>query len=189
VKQATVMRIRGATVASAMVIRLCLMGLVSLLAAPLPVWAQPKAKAYTIGFLGSGTSTASAAAVGAFRDGMRELGWVEGKNIIVDYRFAGGRVERLPSLAAALVREKVDLMALPSASTLAAHNATRSIPIVAVSVADPVGLGLATPPPLAPRHPRRASAACRRAGWPPRQSRPCRASPRHAPSALPNGRR
>jgi putative tryptophan/tyrosine transport system substrate-binding protein len=144
------MSMRDGTAASARAIGLCLVVLAALLAAPLQAWAQAQAQAqaqariFTIGFLGSGTSTASAASVDAFRDGLRELGWIEGRNIVVDYRFAEGRVERLPDLAAALVQKKVDLIvALPSASTVAAHNATRSMPIVAVSIADPVNLGLA----------------------------------------------
>jgi putative ABC transport system substrate-binding protein len=81
--------------------------------------------------------------VDAFRQGLRELGWAEGRNIVIDYRFAEGRLDRLPDLAAELVRLKVDIIvaqATPGAA--AAKNATETIPIVMVPVGDPVGLGL-----------------------------------------------
>jgi putative ABC transport system substrate-binding protein len=74
---------------------------------------------------------------------LRELGWVEGQNIAIDYRFADGRFDRLPDLAIELVRLKVDIIvAQPTPAALAAKNATRSIPIVMINVGDPVGLGL-----------------------------------------------
>jgi ABC-type uncharacterized transport system substrate-binding protein len=80
----------------------------------------------------------------AFRQRLRELGWVEGQNIVIDYRYAEGRVDRLPDLAAELVRLKVDLI-VASAGTqaaTAAKNATETIPIVMIYVRDPVGTGL-----------------------------------------------
>jgi putative ABC transport system substrate-binding protein len=74
---------------------------------------------------------------------LRELGWVEGQNIVIDYRFADGRFDRLPELAVDLVRLKVDIIvAQPTPAALAAKNATGSIPIVMINVGDPVGLGL-----------------------------------------------
>jgi len=79
----------------------------------------------------------------AFRQGLRELGWVEGQNIVIDYRYAENRVDRLPGLAAELVRLKVALIV--SAGTqgvTAAKNATETIPIVMIAVRDPVGTGL-----------------------------------------------
>jgi len=79
----------------------------------------------------------------AFRQALRELRWVEGQNIVIDYRFAEGRLDRLPGLAAELVRLKVDIIV--SAGTqgvTAAKNATETIPIVMIGVRDPVGTGL-----------------------------------------------
>jgi len=112
-----------------------------LLAAPLAAGAQPAGRVPRIGYLG--TRTLSDFGVDAFRQGLRELGWVEGQNIVVDYRFAEGGLDRLPDLAAELVRLKVDIIvaqATPGAA--AAKNATETIPIVMVPVGDPVGLGL-----------------------------------------------
>jgi putative tryptophan/tyrosine transport system substrate-binding protein len=114
------------------------------IAAPLPARAQPKARLHTVGFLAAGTAVASRAAVETLRDGLRELGWVEGSNLAVEYRYAEGRFEQLPQQAADLVSKNVEIIvALPTAATMAAHKATSRIPIVAVSVADPVALGLA----------------------------------------------
>jgi len=79
----------------------------------------------------------------AFRLGLRDLGWFEGKNISIEYRYAEGRSDRLPDLVADLVRLKVDVIVAPSASdALAAQKATRAIPIVMTGVSAPVGLGL-----------------------------------------------
>ena len=79
----------------------------------------------------------------AFRKGLRDLGYVEGEHITVEYRWARGNFERLPDLAAELVRLKVDLIvAVFTQASLAAKNATRTIPIVIVGVADPVEAGL-----------------------------------------------
>ncbi len=81
--------------------------------------------------------------VEAFRQGLRELGYVEGQNIAGEYRWAHGQVEALPALAAELVRLHVDLIfAGSTAASLAARDATKTIPIVFVGVADPVGAGL-----------------------------------------------
>ena len=80
-----------------------------------------------------------------FLQGLRELGWVEGKNFVIDYRFADGRFERLPELVTELVRLKVDIIvAQPTPAAVAARNGTGAIPIVMVNVGDPVGLGLVT---------------------------------------------
>src|SRR5215467_7440746 len=78
-----------------------------------------------------------------FRRELRELGYVEGQNIVIDYRFADGRFDRLPQLAAELVQLNVDvIVSVVTQASLAAKNATRTIPIVIVSVGDPVGAGL-----------------------------------------------
>jgi putative ABC transport system substrate-binding protein len=79
----------------------------------------------------------------AFWQEIRKLGWIEGKNIAIEYRFAGEKNDRLPELAADLVRRKVDIIVIAATPAgLAAKNATTTIPIVMASVADPVGAGL-----------------------------------------------
>lgn len=118
-----------------------------LVAAPLTSHAQLAGKVRRIGYLAPGPSSPSDAAgiraFQSFRQGLRELGWVEGQNIVIEYRFAEGRFDRLPDLAAELVRLKVDLIvATTTPAAAAAKNATATIPIVMVSVGDPVGLGL-----------------------------------------------
>src|SRR5262249_60297657 len=81
--------------------------------------------------------------VRAFLLGRKDRGWVEGQNISIEWRFAGGRAERLPDLAAQLVRLRVNLIVVPSTPTaIAAKNATTTIPLVTVGGNDPVGLGL-----------------------------------------------
>jgi putative ABC transport system substrate-binding protein len=113
-----------------------------LLAAPLAAEAQPAGKIPRIGFLFYGAPGPSAE-IDAFRQGLRELGYIEKQNIAVEYRFAGGQVERLPELAAELVRLKPDVIVTPATPpSLSAKQATRTIPIVFAAVADPVGAGL-----------------------------------------------
>ena len=115
-----------------------------LLAAPLTAQAQQAAKVYRIGFLAN-SSAASKPSMEQFRQGLRELGYVEGQNIIIEYRWAEGQLNRLPELATDLARIAPDLIvAVAAQSAVAAHNATTSIPIVMVLVGDPVYLGLAT---------------------------------------------
>src|SRR2546430_10764958 len=87
----------------------------SLLAVPLTVEAQPAAKVARIGWLGGTSPAVNPAVLEAFRHGLREHGWVEGQNIIIEYRWAEGRFERLPDLAAELVRLPVDVI-VPVAS-------------------------------------------------------------------------
>ncbi|HVE49048.1 MAG TPA: ABC transporter substrate-binding protein [Casimicrobiaceae bacterium] len=112
-------------------------------AMPLAVHGQSSSKVPRIGFLASGTTDANQIMVDAFREGMQELGWIEGKNVTIDYRFAEGQFERLPGLASELVRNKVDvILATPTPAVFAARDATKSIPIVMASVADPVAQGL-----------------------------------------------
>ena len=72
----------------------------SLLAAPLAAEAQQTGKVYRIGYLSASSSTTGRTVIEAFRQGLRELGWVEGQNIVIDYRFAEGQYDRLPALAA-----------------------------------------------------------------------------------------
>jgi putative ABC transport system substrate-binding protein len=105
--------------------------------------AQQPGKIFRIGFLDASTASGMAGLVEAFRQELNKLGWIEGKNITIEYRFAEQKNERLPELATDLVRLKVDLIVVAAQNTaLAAKNATTTIPIVIASVADPVGAGL-----------------------------------------------
>src|SRR5262250_852884 len=106
--------------------------------------AQQPGKIFRIGFLDSSTASGMAVMVDAFRQGLRDLGYIEGKNILVEYRFAESQGDkRVKELAADLVRLKVDLIVVtgPNAG-LAAKNATATIPIVMANAGDPVGAGL-----------------------------------------------
>jgi putative tryptophan/tyrosine transport system substrate-binding protein len=117
-----------------------------LLAAPLAAKAQQAAKIARIGYLSSNLAT-SPHLREAFRQGLRDLGYVEGRNLVIEDRDAEGKVERLPALAAELVALKVDIIVTEAGSTVvpvAAKQATRTIPIVFASAADPVGRGLVT---------------------------------------------
>ena len=115
----------------------------SILAAPLSADAQQPAKVVRIGFLNPATPAATAHFLEAFRQALRELGYVEGKNIILERRYAEGRVERLPDLAAELVRLKVDvILAVLNPTVQAVKQATTTIPIVMANSVDPVGAGL-----------------------------------------------
>jgi putative ABC transport system substrate-binding protein len=104
--------------------------------------AQQPTKVPRIGFLDASTASGIAVLVDAFRQEMSKLGWIEGKNITIEYRFAEQKLERLPELAADLVRLKVDLIVVSGGTSLAAKKATSTIPIVMATVTDPVGTGL-----------------------------------------------
>jgi putative ABC transport system substrate-binding protein len=115
-----------------------------LLAAPLAVEAQQAAKVPRIGYLGFNRA-ASPHLEEAFLQGMRDLGYVEGRNAVIEYRDAEGKYERLPALVAELVALKVDVIVAPSTPpALAAKQATTTLPIVFASVSDPVSSGLVT---------------------------------------------
>jgi len=104
--------------------------------------AQPPARMPLIGYLEGGTRSAHTARIEAFHQGLRELSYVEGKNIVIEWRFADGKADRLPGLAAELVRLKVDIIVTGgSGPTRAAKEATTKIPIVMVQDNDPVGSG------------------------------------------------
>ena len=108
-----------------------------------PAEAQQLGKPFRIGFLDNSTASGSAVLVDAFRQELSKLGWIEGKNIAFEYRFAEQKNERLPELAADLVRRKVDLIvATATPAALAARSATTTIPTVMVSAGDPVAAGL-----------------------------------------------
>jgi putative ABC transport system substrate-binding protein len=102
---------------------------------------QPK-KVPRIGILSPTSSSSSSARVEAFRQGLSDLGYVEGKNIVIEYRYAGGKLEQLPELAMELVHLKVDVIVTSGPAAFAAKKATNAIPIVIAAAADPVGTGL-----------------------------------------------
>src|SRR5712692_5133480 len=115
-----------------------------LLAAPLAAEAQQAGKVPRIGFLALNRA-ANPHLPEAFRQGLRDLGYVEGRNVVIEYRDAEGNLERLPALAAELVALKVDVIVVGGRlHALAAKQATRTLPIVFAAVADPVGSGLVT---------------------------------------------
>src|SRR5215831_1771252 len=107
------------------------------------VEAQQAGKIFRIGFLDPSTASGMAVLINAFQQELSKLGWIEGKNITIEYRFAEQKNERLPELAADLVRLKVDLIVTSGGPTpLAAKKATSIIPIVMMNSVDPVGAGL-----------------------------------------------
>src|SRR6185503_18536057 len=115
---------------------------VGLLAAPLAAEAQP-AKLPTIGFLGPNTPSLDSPRVGAFLQRLRELSWIEGRNVAIEYRWGEGRIERLAEIAAEFVRLKVDVIVTSGTpQVVAAKQATSVIPIVFAVANEPVGSGL-----------------------------------------------
>ena len=118
----------------------------ALLAAPLAARAQQAAKTARIGYLSPNAAAVNPRLVEAFRQGLGDLGYVEGRNLLIEFRSAEGKSERLPALATELVALKVDVI-LSGGGTLAAlaaQQATRTLPIVIVAVGDPVTSGLVT---------------------------------------------
>jgi putative ABC transport system substrate-binding protein len=114
-----------------------------LLAAPLAAEAQEAGKVYRIGVLASSTEANFEPSVKVFREALHAAGWVEGRNVTFDVRYAGEQYARLAELAAELVRLKVDVLAsLGTPATLAAKRATTTVPIVMESLSDVVGSGL-----------------------------------------------
>jgi len=111
--------------------------------APRAAQAQAAGRVYRVGYLSTPTRESVERGVEAFVRKLRELGWIEGRNLVIEYRWAEGDVTRLPQLAAGLVRDNVDLIVAPAGSAaLAAKTATNSIPIVMIFPSDPVQLGL-----------------------------------------------
>jgi len=124
--------------------KIIFLALCSLLLAPCcAVEAQQTGKIFRIGYLDPSTASGSAVLLDAFRQELRRLGWIEGKNLTIEYRFAEGQPERQTELAAELVRLKVNLIVVAATpSALAAKKATTTIPIVMTNVGDPVAAGL-----------------------------------------------
>ena len=103
---------------------------------------QPK-KIPRIGFLGNSTAALEANLIGPFREGLHDLGYVEGKNIVIEWRWAEGKYERFPALIAELIASKVDLIVTAGTpATIALKKATTTLPLVMIAVGDPVGTGL-----------------------------------------------
>ena len=114
-----------------------------LLALSFPAGAQQQGKVFKIGWFGTRSASAPAPVLALFRRELRALGYVEGKNIAIEYRSAEDKPDRLPALADELVRLKVDVLFAPSTNeALVAKNATKTIPIVFVGSGDPVAAGL-----------------------------------------------
>jgi ABC-type uncharacterized transport system substrate-binding protein len=105
--------------------------------------AQQPTKPHRIGVLFGTSRSFNATRIETFRQSLRELGYVEGKNVMIEYRYAEGKLDLLPALASELVHLKVDVIVTSATSgVLAAKNATKTIPLVFTSLGDPVGSGL-----------------------------------------------
>jgi len=112
-------------------------------AAAWPLAARAEPKIPRVGFMGNSTAALEANLVGAFRDGLHELGYEEGRNIIIEYRWADGKYEQFPALVAELIAAKVDVIVTAGTpAALAVKRATTTVPLVMVAVGDPVGTGL-----------------------------------------------
>ncbi len=110
--------------------------------APFASFAQQQ-KVYRVGFLGNSTAALEANLVEPFREGLRDFGYVEGKNVLIEYRWAEGRYERFPGLVEELIASKVDVIVTAGTpATLAVKKTTTSVPLVMVAVGDPVGTGI-----------------------------------------------
>ncbi len=119
-----------------------LVALLALGAAPLGADSQPLGKVRRVGVLGVPTAASYAPQIEALRKGFRDLGYIEGQNLLVDYRWADGRIDRLPALAAELIGLQPDLIVTSGAGTRALKDATTAIPIVMAAGGDAVAAGL-----------------------------------------------
>jgi putative ABC transport system substrate-binding protein len=112
-------------------------------AAALPLAAAAQPKIPRIGFMGNSTAALEANLLDAFREGLRELGYEEGRNIVIEYRWANGKYDHFPVLVAELIAAKVDaIVTAGTPAALAVKNATTTVPLVMVAVGDPIGTGL-----------------------------------------------
>jgi len=111
--------------------------------APVAASSQPAKKPARLGYLTGGALDPEKSWIASFRQGLQELGWIEGGNVVIELRASTGRVDRLARLVEGLIRSKVDVLVTGGdAATLAAKSVSGSVPIVMVTVADPVGIGL-----------------------------------------------
>ena len=135
----------GPDAVASMVARRTFLGMlgVGIAAVPLTADAQMAGKPYRIAYLGNSSATQEADLVAAFRQGLRELNYVEGQNIVIDFRWAEGRYERFPTLLADAIRLNPDVIVTAGTpGALAAKNATKTIPIVLAVIADPIRVGV-----------------------------------------------
>jgi putative ABC transport system substrate-binding protein len=109
---------------------------------PSAAGAQPAGTVHRIGFLGNSTASLEAHLIGPFREGLRELGYVEGQNIVIEYRWAGGKYERFPALIAELLTQRVELIVTAGTPASLAVKKATAVPLVMVAVGDPVDTGL-----------------------------------------------
>jgi putative ABC transport system substrate-binding protein len=108
-----------------------------------PFAARAEPKIPRVGYMGNSTQALEANLIGAFRDGLRELGYDEGRNILIEYRWADGNYAQFPTLVAELIAAKVDVIVTAGTpAALAVKKATTTVPLVMVAVGDPVGTGL-----------------------------------------------
>src|SRR3989338_1475520 len=121
---------------------ICLLTTALLSTAPF-LGAQQAGKVPRIGFMGNSTAALEANLIGPFREGLRDLGYVDGRNILIEYRWAEGKYERFPTLIAEMIALKVELIVTAGTpATQAYQKARTSIPLVMVAVGDPVGTGI-----------------------------------------------
>ena len=122
---------------------LLLVLVLGVMAVPVPAGATPGTKPHRIGFLGNSTAALERNLVEPFRQGLRERGYVEGQDVVIEYRWAEGNYERFPGLIAELIGLKVDVIVTAGTpAALAVKRATTTIPVVMIAVGDPVGTGL-----------------------------------------------
>src|SRR5437867_6770388 len=125
------------------VIGLAVVLTLSLALAPLTAGAQVAGKVHRVAYLGNSSAALESDLVVAFRQGLRELNYVEGQNLIIDFRWAEGRYERFPALLAEAIRLNPDVIVTAGTpGALAAKNATSTIPIVMAAISDPIAAGL-----------------------------------------------
>ena len=125
--------------------RKVVLGAAALLAAPLTSFAQQPARVWRIGFLTNGTVTSAHGQLDAFLGGLKELGYVDGRNVVIESRWAEGKLDRLPALVAELLAQKLDIIFAPSGvAAQATKRSGTTIPIVFAFAPDPVGQGFGT---------------------------------------------
>jgi putative ABC transport system substrate-binding protein len=113
------------------------------LALSVPAGAQQRGKVPRIGFLGNSTAALEGNLIGPFREGLRDLGYLEGKDIVIEWRWAEGKYDRFPALIAELIASNVELIVTAGTpATIALKKATTTLPLVMIAVGDPVGTGL-----------------------------------------------